>query len=102
MCLWVAGATDQAYAGGGRPNAAAQTSYRNTAPGVAYVGSKACATCHATIYLEHIHTDMAQSMSPPHQRLELENLQAPVTVFNVKLNQYFQIFRRGGDYWESE
>ena len=76
--------------------------YRNTAPGVAYVGSKACATCHATIYQEYVHTDMAQSMSLPHERPELENLKAPITVFNTKLNQYFQIFRRGADFWESE
>ena len=99
LCLWTAGASDQAYAGG-RPNPVA--SYRNTAPGVAYVGSKACATCHATIYQEYVHTDMAQSMSLPHERPELENLKAPVTVFNTKLNQYFQIFRRGADFWESE
>ena len=67
LCLWAAGANDQAYAGAGRPNAAAEIHYRNTAPGVAYVGSKACATCHATIYQEYIHTDMAQSMSLPHR-----------------------------------
>jgi hypothetical protein len=41
-------------------------------------------------------------MSLPRERPELENLKAPVTVFNAKLNQYFQIFRRGGDYCESE
>lgn len=99
LCLWAAGVTDQAYAGG-HPDAV--TTYRNTAPGVAYVGSNACATCHETIYQEYIHTDMAQSMSLPHQRSELEKLQAPVTVFNAKLNQYFQIFRRGADFWESE
>ncbi|HXW15864.1 MAG TPA: cytochrome c3 family protein [Terriglobia bacterium] len=102
LCLWAAGCNDQAYAGGGCPKGVAPISYRNTAPGVAYVGSKACAACHATIYQEYIHTDMAQSMSLPHQRSELENLQAPVTVFNAKLNQYFQIFRRGADFWESE
>ncbi len=45
---------------------------------------------------------MAKSLSLPHERLELESLQAPVTIFNVKLDQYFQVFQRGTDFWESE
>ncbi len=37
--------------------------FRNTAPGVAYVGSKACLECHADIYSVYVKTDMGRSMS---------------------------------------
>jgi hypothetical protein len=103
LCVWAASGADmRAIAADGPSNSPAEIAYRNTTPGVAYAGSKACSTCHAEIYHEYVKTDMAQSMSLPHQRPELENLQAPVTVFNAKLNQYFQIFKRGNDFWESE
>jgi len=103
LCRGVAApANDQALVKQGQSKATVPRFWRNTVPGVGYVGSKACAECHTTIYREYLATDMAQSMSVPQQRLELETLPAAVTVFNIKLDQYFQIFRQGTDFWESD
>ncbi len=71
-------------------------------PGVAYVGSKACAECHPDIYQSYLKTDMGRSMSLPAQRQELQNLTAPVRVKHPKANRYFEVYRRGTDYYETE
>jgi Cytochrome c554 and c-prime len=76
--------------------------YLNTAPSVAYVGSEACATCHASIYKQYIQTDMANSMSLPAHRPELEGLSAPVRIFDKRYDQYFEVFRQGDDFYQSE
>lgn len=66
------------------------------------MGSKVCAQCHLSIYRKYIHTDMAHSMVQPLQCPELEKLSTAITVFDTKLNQYFQVFRRGQDFYQSE
>jgi hypothetical protein len=45
--------------------------YRNTAPGVGYVGSRVCGGCHAAIYETYLKTDMGRSMSLPGDPAEL-------------------------------
>lgn len=79
-----------------------EVKYLNTVPGVAYVGSKVCGTCHRPIYDQYIRTDMARSMSLPSQRLELDRLASSVTIFDKKLNRYFEVFRQGQDSYEGE
>ncbi|MGH9350953.1 MAG: tetratricopeptide repeat protein [Terriglobia bacterium] len=74
--------------------------YLNTAPGVGYVGSKSCATCHVDIYREYAQTLMGRSMTLPG---ELSNLPSkPVIVHSEKLNRYFEIFRQGANLYQSE
>ncbi len=74
--------------------------YRNTAPGVAYAGSRACAVCHRDIYDRYVKTDMGRSMSRPAHPSHLEK--GPETIFNQKLNRYFQVFREGSEIYQSE
>src|SRR5947207_8525726 len=74
--------------------------YRNTAPGVAYLGSRACAVCHKDIYNRYVKTDMGRSMSRPAHPSHLEK--GPGTNFNQKLNRYFQVFREGSEIYQSE
>jgi hypothetical protein len=45
--------------------------YKNTAPGVDYVGSKTCARCHAGIYNGFIKMDMGHSVSSPDDPAQL-------------------------------
>jgi hypothetical protein len=76
--------------------------FRNAAPGVAYVGSKACAECHSDIYKSYLNADMGRSMSLPGAWRGLEDQQWPATVKNPKANRYYQFYRRGADFFESE
>ncbi|HEY6987568.1 MAG TPA: multiheme c-type cytochrome [Bryobacteraceae bacterium] len=63
-----------------------------------YVGSRACATCHADIYKSFSRSAMGRSMSLP-SGLTLEQ---PATVYNAKLDRYFGVFRRDGNWYQSE
>jgi Flp pilus assembly protein TadD len=77
------------------------TVYRNTVPGVKYLGSKVCAACHKDIYDNFSKTGMGRSMSPV-TRSALEKVPAPVTVFAKDLNRRFQVYRQGSDLYQSE
>ncbi|MGH9403734.1 MAG: hypothetical protein ACRD2P_16730 [Terriglobia bacterium] len=76
--------------------------YYNTAPGVRYVGSKVCASCHAGIYREYRKTAMGRSMALPDDPSELEIPAAPVTVYEGKFHRYYQIWRKGPVLLQSE
>jgi hypothetical protein len=76
--------------------------YRNTVPGVAYVGSNTCARCHSTIFRSYARTRMGRSMTFPGQRPELEKISTPVTVFDQNSDRYFQIWRKGSNFYQSE
>ena len=76
--------------------------FRNAAPGVAYVGSKACAECHGDINQSFMKTDMSRAMSLPSRLKELPGLDHPVTVKHPKANRYYQVYRRGADFFQSE
>ena len=76
--------------------------YRNTAPGVRYVGSDTCRRCHATIYAQYAHTAMGQSTSLPGKLVELGWLTKPVDFFNQKQNRHYQVFARDGTVYQSE
>jgi len=45
-----------------QPQTASDNPYLNTRPGMAYVGSKACAACHQDIYNQFERTGMGQSI----------------------------------------
>jgi hypothetical protein len=76
--------------------------YRNTAPGVGYVGSRVCGGCHAAIYETYLKTDMGRSMSLPGDPAEPARIPSRVTVHDSKLNRYFETFRQGSDVFQSE
>ena len=63
-----------------------------------YVGSRACAACHAEIYKSFTKSAMGQSMSSP----SALTLDQPVTVHNAGLDRYFEVFRKNGDWYQSE
>ena len=85
---------------GKRPNA--KVEYRNTAPGVRYVGSETCKRCHATIYAQYSHTAMGQSASLPAKLLDMGWLAKPLEIFNERENRRYQVLARGGKVYESE
>jgi len=76
--------------------------YRNTAPGVAYVGSKACAQCHQDIYNEFTRTGMGRSMARGSDSSQLEKVSSPVNLFDQKINRHFSVYRKGSDLYQSE
>ena len=76
----------------------AATVYRNTAPGVDYVGSKVCAGCHRTIYNDFLKTAMGRSISVPDAGVA----DAPASVQNTALNRDFRVFRENGGAYQSE
>jgi len=75
--------------------------YLNTAPGVKYVGSKACAGCHQQICETFGKTDMGRSMSTVTASL-LEKIPSSATVSVKALNRSFQVYRQGPDLFQSE
>jgi hypothetical protein len=83
-----------------KPPAPAVSS-RNMARGVHYVGSQACATCHASIYKSFGQTGMGRSMAPGNDP-SLADLPAPATVFDRDLNQYFEVLRKDGQLYQSQ
>jgi hypothetical protein len=76
--------------------------FKNAAPGVAYVGSKACAECHSDIYESYMRTDMGRAMSLPGDRKELADLDRRVKVKHPKANRYYEVYRRGSNLYQSE
>jgi hypothetical protein len=68
--------------------------YRNTEPGMKYLGSKVCAECHKQIYEAFSKTDMGRSMSGITPSW-LEELPATATITAKDLNRSFQVYRQG-------
>ena len=77
-------------------------SFENTAPGVGYIGSEACAQCHQDIYQSYIKTDMGRSMALPSDPAQLAKVPTPITLHDPKLDRSFSIFRSGSDLYLSE
>lgn len=76
--------------------------YRNTAPGVAYIGSRACAGCHQKIYQNYIHTAMGRSMALARSSAQVEETAANQSVFSAKLNRHFEVSRQETALYQSE
>lgn len=105
--LLVPAGRTQAFGQGARTTHAPQPSqnrivYLNTLPGVRYVGSKACASCHAGIYQEYKKTAMGRSIQLPSDPSQLNLPAAPVTVHSQKLNRDYEVFRKGANLYQSE
>ena len=78
--------------------AAAPLVFRNTGPDIAYVGSKACAGCHSSIYQKYQRTAMGRSIT----RAETVPLTAAVRVRSDTLQRDFRVFRQNGQLYQSE
>lgn len=76
--------------------------FKNAAPGVAYVGSKACAECHGDINETFLKTDMGHTMSFPNEWKGLQALEAPVKVNLPKTNRYYEIYYRDSKLFQAE
>ncbi len=66
-----------------------------------YIGSRACAKCHPSIYESFMRTDMGRSMSEITPAL-LEKIPTSANVFDSKLNRHFEISARDGSLYQSE
>jgi len=66
-----------------------------------YVGSKACAACHPSIYQSFSRTGMGRSMSEVTPSL-LEKTSARASIFDPKLNRHFEVNVRDGNLYQSE
>jgi len=82
--------------------AAENTTYRNTAAGVAYTGSRTCAGCHPKIYRDYIGTAMGRSMALATSAAHVENVPATASVFSEKLNRHFEVSRQGPALFQTE
>jgi hypothetical protein len=78
--------------------------FQNTAPGVAFSGSKSCAAsgCHAEIDRSYRLTPMGNSMAPANAPSELSKVPSLITVYNKKLDRYFQVVRVDSDLYQTE
>jgi hypothetical protein len=78
--------------------------YRNTAPGVAFVGSKTCEGegCHAELSLGYYQTPHGSSMGPANAPGELAKVPNRVTVYDPKVNRYYEVVRIGSDLYQNE
>jgi hypothetical protein len=83
-------------------------SHRNTAAPAAesvssagYVGSRACAKCHPSIYESFSRTDMGHSMSEITPAL-LDRIPTSASIFDAKLNRHFELYARDGALFQSE
>jgi hypothetical protein len=78
--------------------------YRNTAPGVAFTGSKSCAGsgCHEAICRDYARTPHGTSMAPANAPSELAKVPQRITVYDKKLNRYFEVVREGSDLYQTQ
>jgi hypothetical protein len=74
---------------------------QNPVANAGYVGSRACAKCHPSIYESFSRTDMGRSMSEANPLL-LEKMPTSASIFDSKLNRHFEIYTRDGNLYQSE
>jgi hypothetical protein len=66
-----------------------------------YVGSRACAKCHPSIYESFSKTDMGRSMSAITSAV-LEKIPSKAQITSPSLNRHFEVFSRDGNLYQSE
>lgn len=78
--------------------------FRNSAPGVAFTGSRSCAAagCHEQISRDFQTVPMGRSMTPANTPAELARVPSPITVYSKELDRYFQVSRQGFDLYQTE
>lgn len=83
-------------------SAASTVHFKNAAPGVAFVGSKACAECHGDINDAFLKTDMGHTMSLPNEWKGLQALEAPVKVKLPNSNRCYEVYYRDSKLLQAE
>jgi tetratricopeptide (TPR) repeat protein len=65
-----------------------------------YVNSKLCFGCHAAIFKTYRETGMAKSFGRPRPENTVENYTNNNHFYHAPSNTYFEMIRRGGDYFQ--
>jgi len=78
--------------------------YKNTGPGVAFTGSKSCegAGCHDELSRNYYHTPHGLSMGPANSPTELAKVPDRITVYDQKVDRYYEVTRSGDDLYQTE
>jgi hypothetical protein len=80
------------------PGSAATLVFRNTSPGVQYVGSRACAACHKPIYDKYVRTAMGRSS----RIARAGPWNEPAHIHSDVLGRDFRVFSKDGELYQSE
>src|ERR1051325_3871402 len=76
---------------------------RNAGPGIAYVGSEACGTCHSAVLEGFRKTGMGRSIRVPDIGVLVPNVRwNGRRLTSEKLNRTFEAFARDGHLYQSE
>jgi hypothetical protein len=67
-----------------------------------YVGTQACATCHAEIFAKYSNTAMGRSIVRGDDPSLLDRLPVPFTVFDSDAGEYFEVLRKDGAIYQSQ
>ena len=78
--------------------------YRNAAPGVAFTGSKSCegTGCHDELCRNYYQTPHGASMGPANTPAELAKVPNRVTVYDKKVDRYYEVIRIGSDLYQTQ
>src|SRR5690348_13380629 len=76
--------------------------YRNTEPGIAYVGSQACAGCHRSISESYFSTGMGRSMSAVSGAGQLQLALRPASVVQAAWKRRFDVSREDNSLFQTE
>ena len=77
--------------------------FRNTDPGVGYVGSKACESCHESEYQKFLQTTHGQATTAPEGRPELKKLPSEgVTVCQSDRERCYRVYPAKDGYYISQ
>jgi hypothetical protein len=78
--------------------------YQNTAPSVAFTGSKSCegAGCHDELCRNYYQTSHGASMGPANTPAELAKVPNRVTVYDKKVDRYYEVTRIGSDLYQTQ
>jgi len=82
-----------------QPKRDASTVTRSVADG--YIGSSACAQCHAEIFKRYSQTSMGRSMSVVTPEL-LRTIPAEASIYDEKIDRHFEVYARDGKLYQTE
>jgi hypothetical protein len=80
-----------------------QPHFRNTAPSVAYVGSKTCTEsgCHADTYRDFALTPHGSQMAAANAPADLARVPHRFVVFNPRNSRYYTVYQQAGELYQS-
>jgi hypothetical protein len=69
--------------------------------GDGYIGSSACAQCHAEIFNRYSHTSMGRSMSVVTPEL-LRNIPVEASIYDERIDRHFDVYAQEGKLYQTE